>query len=97
MTSQHTHVDFGKQYFLDNPRWKKFVKNFISRWRRSFEWVLNTPPGHRLMVVTYEELKRNRATTVHRMLDFLRYNISSNLYLQYNLRVGLSSITNVFF
>ena len=65
--------------FLVQPQWVKFARSHIARWRKGFEWVLSTPPGHKLLVVTFEELKENRISVVDRMLDFLHYKITSKL------------------
>ena len=77
--SQHVDTGYGKEYFQYNPKWVKFARSHIARWRKGFEWVLSTPPGHKLLVVTFEELKENRISVVDRMLDFLHYKITSKL------------------
>ena len=74
---QHTGTGYGQKYFMEYPKWAQFVNNFVPRWREGFEWLVDVPPGHRLLVVSFEELKKDKVAAVHRMLEFLKLNIKS--------------------
>ena len=77
--TQHVDEGHGKEYFLDNPEWSKFVNGKIVRWKKGHEWVVHAPPKHRVMVVSFESLKRDKVAAVQRMLKFLDLDISGEL------------------
>ena len=64
---------FNETFFMNNLKWKKFVNDNINRWRGYFNWMINIPKGHTILVIRYEDLKDNVITEMRKILDFLHY------------------------
>ena len=77
--TQHVAKGHGSEHFLDNPEWSKFVNGKIVHWKKRHEWVVNAPPNHRVMVVSFESLKQDKVAAVQRMLKFLDFDVSGEL------------------
>ena len=68
------HTENHKQTFFMNHRdWKKHIETCITKWMRYFDWMVDIPEGHTLLLVRYEDLKANVTKEVKRMLEFLHY------------------------
>ena len=52
---------------------KEYIKTHITKWVRYFDWMVDIPEGHTLLLVRYEDLKANVTKEVKRMLEFLHY------------------------
>ena len=61
----------GKEWFGENKAWQDFIISQTRRWKTMIKNWLVRSLEHPVLVVKYESLKRNTATQVKRMLDFL--------------------------
>ena len=50
---------FNETYFMKNLNWKDFIKTWIAKWKKYFNWTINIPEGHTILVIRYEDLKNN--------------------------------------
>ena len=69
---QHTE-SHNQTFFMNHHAWKKYIKTRITKWVRYFDWMVDIPKGHTLLLVRYEDLKANVTKEVKRMLEFLHY------------------------
>ena len=68
------HTENHKQtFFMNHLDWKEYIKTRITMWMRYFDWMVDIPEGHTLLLVHYEDLKANVTKEVKRMLEFLHY------------------------
>ena len=72
LNNSHTQ-DHDQIYFLGSKNWKKFIRNSILKWKLLFNWTVDIPEGHDILVVRYEDLKANVTKEVKRMMNFLHY------------------------
>ena len=69
----------------NNSEWQEFVRNITLRWQKTLvKWSTS---NHSVLVVRYEDLKRDQTREVTRMLDFLRQHYDRR-ELQERLRGG---------
>ena len=75
--SGNSHIDVYNQiYFMNNIRWKKFVKDHIAQWMKFFNWMIDIPEGHTILPIRYEDLKINLTNEIGNILDFIHYKIT---------------------
>ena len=65
-------------YLGTNKKWNSFVHYEVRRWQEIIQhWLIEGgKAGNEVLVVHYEELKKNREIQVKRMLNFLGVNLS---------------------
>ena len=59
--------------------WTKFVEEQIERWKVHFDWLLKHPKDRDVILVRYEDLKRDLLPQIERILTFLRFSYTSKL------------------
>ena len=57
----------------NNSDWDEFVRSRARRWVQMMEWPLQSSTQHPVLLIKYEDLKRDVVATVAKMLDFLGY------------------------
>ena len=55
---QHTE-SHNRTFFMNHRDWKKHIKTYITKWMRYFDWMVDIPEGHALLLVRYVYLKVN--------------------------------------
>lgn len=75
----NSHIKFaGKDAFGTNPGWSRSIISLIWRWRLMIINYLIEPQHHPILVIYYEDLKRNVMKEMKRMLNFLEIPYSTN-------------------
>lgn len=60
----------------ENPEWEAMIHKQAKRWKNMItNHVINRPWTHPILVVRYEDLKKDSVKEVQRMLDFLDISI----------------------
>ena len=73
----NSHIDvYNQTYFMNNLKWKKFVKAQIAQWKKFFNWMIDIPEGHTILLIHYEDLKINLTNEMRKILDFVHYKIT---------------------
>ena len=71
------------QFVGENPEWEAIIHKQAKRWKSMIHnFVVKRKPIHPLLVVRYEDLKRDSVRQVQRMLDFLDITIERDELLQ---------------
>lgn len=70
---------FGEEYFQENVYWDKRMRELMLQWEQMVEHLLIKSKGRPILLVNYEDLKKNPVFEVMRMVDFLGYDISENV------------------
>ena len=71
---------YGPEYFGEYQVWNHFIDSHLKRWTGQFDWLIERPVYHQLLVVRYEDLKKDVSTEVRRMLRFLHFEIDGNAW-----------------
>ena len=66
-----------------NSEWNEFVEIQAQEWTKFFSWLLNCPDKHSVLVVRYEDLQTNVVWQTKRMLNFLSFNITGKLSMDW--------------
>ena len=78
LTHTHMHIHTGK-----NPEWDALIHKQAKRWKNMItNLVIHRPRTHPLLVVRYEDLKKDTVEQVERMLNFLKMPIDKAELLQ---------------
>ena len=70
-------------YAGKNPEWEAIIHKQAKKWKNMiYNHVIKRKPTHPLLVVRYEDLKRDSVREVQRMLDFLDIIVERDELLQ---------------
>ena len=84
--SGNSHVDVHNQtYFMDNLMWQHFVYQYTAQWKRFFNWMVDIPEGHTILLIRYEDLKQNITNEMRKVLKFLHYETTGILNAKKNM------------
>lgn len=69
--------------FTVSKDWDEFLHTYMNAWlTRLRNWVLNQTPEHPVVVVKYEDLKKDTMTEVEKILTFLGFSFDENYVSQ---------------
>ena len=70
-------------YVGENPDWETIIHKQAQKWKNMiYNHIIKRRPTHPLLVVRYEDLKRDLVGEVQRMLDFLDITIERDELVQ---------------
>ena len=79
-------------YAGENKKWITFVHKEIHRWQYMIRnWIVNSVNRHPVLVIKYEDLKKDTVSQVKLMLKFLHMPSNDDQYLEQRLTAGFDA------